>query len=103
MSKEFENPCIEVSVLSVQESEFTNKDTGERRKMWRVYAADPTGAVGSVWSTIQYFPGDIIRLELAVSVYGQNCQIGVSLRGSCLFLWHGPAGAYLISATKCRH
>ena len=52
MSKEFEIPCIEVSVLSVQESEFTNKDTGERRKMWRVYAADPTGAVGSVWSTV---------------------------------------------------
>ena len=71
MSKEFEIPCIEVSVLSVQESEFTNKDTGERRKMWRVYAAVPTGAVGSVWSTVQYLPGEIIRLELAVNRDGR--------------------------------
>ena len=39
--------------------------------MWRVYAADPTGAVGSVWSTVQYLPGEIIRLELAVNRDGR--------------------------------
>ncbi len=71
MSENYENPNIEVSVLSVQESEFTNKDTGEKRTMWRVYAADPTGAVGSVWSTEQYFPGDLIRLSLAVNREGR--------------------------------
>ena len=71
MKETYETPCIEVSVLSVQESEFTNKDTGEKRKMWRVYAADPTGAVGSVWSNEQYFPGDIVRLSLAVNREGR--------------------------------
>lgn len=77
MSKEYANPFIEVSVLSVQETDFTNKETGERRKMWRVYAADSTGAVGSVWSGTQYFPGDIIRLELAVNRDGRfTARIG---------------------------
>lgn len=71
MSNNYETPCIEVSVLSVQENEFTNKDTGEKRKMWRVYAADPSGAVGSVWSNEQYFPGDIVRLSLAVNREGR--------------------------------
>lgn len=71
MNENYENPCIEVSVLSVQESTFTDRETGEKRKMWRVYAADPSGAVGSVWSNQQYFAGDIIRLELAVNREGR--------------------------------
>jgi len=65
------NPFIEASVLSVQQSEFTNRETGERRKMWRVYVADATGAVGSVWATEQYFPGDLIKLGLAVNREGK--------------------------------
>lgn len=62
---------MKYTVLSVQPNEFTDRQTGEVRKMWRVYCADSTGAVGSVYSTREIKTGESVDLEIAVNRDGK--------------------------------
>ena len=64
-------PYLEAPVLSVQAATFTNKETGETRNAWKLFLADPTGAVGSVWSTEPYALGTNVKLVLAVGKDGK--------------------------------
>lgn len=64
-------PYLEAPVLSVQVAHFTNKETGETRNAWKLFLADPTGAVGSVWSPEPYALGTKVKLVLAVGKDGK--------------------------------
>lgn len=60
-----------MKVLSVQAMTFTDKSSGEVRNMWRVYTADDTGAVGSVYHTKAVSIGSTVNLGLAVNKEGR--------------------------------
>lgn len=62
---------VPMKVLSFQEMSFTDKSTGELRKMWRVYIADDTGAVGSVYHGKPVSIGATVNLGLAVNKEGR--------------------------------
>ena len=49
---------MKMNVLSVKETEFTNKQTNQARKMWQVFLPDETGAVGYIYSTEPVKIGD---------------------------------------------
>lgn len=62
---------MEKQILSVQATSFKNKETGEDKPMWKVYCADDSGAVGAIYSTREYRPGDFVTLGLAVNRDGK--------------------------------
>lgn len=62
---------VTLKVLSVQQMEFTDKQTGQKQLMWRVYAADNTGAVGSVYSSKPVEIGATITVGLVVNREGK--------------------------------
>lgn len=62
---------MKMQVLSVKEQNFTDKQTGEVRKMWQVYCPDETGAVGSIYSTEPVRAGDQIEVKMLVNRDGR--------------------------------
>ncbi len=67
---------MKFQVLSVQAITFKGDD-GKERSMWRVYCADASGAVGSVYSSKPISAGDVITLVPSVNKDGRfTCRIG---------------------------
>lgn len=54
-------------VLSVQPCDFKDKNTGEVRKMWRVYLCDSSGGVGSIYSSREVKLGQDVTVAVVVS------------------------------------
>lgn len=61
---------LEVVVLSQQKMEI-KQDDGSYKTLYRVYAADADGKVGSVYSQKPAVVGKPVALELAVSKDGK--------------------------------
>lgn len=56
---------MEKTVLSVCREVFRAKNPGERdREMWRVYLADHRGRVGSLYSSREVRPGEVVSVDL---------------------------------------
>lgn len=56
---------MEKTVLSVCREVFRAKNPGERdREMWRVYLADHRGRVGSLYSSREVKPGEVVSVDL---------------------------------------
>ena len=56
---------MEKTVLSVCREVFKAKNPGERdREMWRVYLADHWGRVGSLYSSREVRPGEVVSVGL---------------------------------------
>lgn len=61
---------MKLQVLSVQPMSFKGDD-GKERNMYRVYCADATGAVGSVYSNKPVSIGDTVVLTVYVNKDGK--------------------------------
>lgn len=61
---------MQVQVLSTRETIF-NKGKEDEQKMFQIFAADDTGAVGSVYSRTYLAPGDVMTLGLTVNRDGK--------------------------------
>ena len=61
---------MKLQVLSVQPMSFKGDD-GKERSMYRVYCADATGAVGSVYSNKPVSIGDTVVLTVYVNKDGK--------------------------------
>ena len=56
---------MEKTVLSVCREIFRAKNPGDRdREMWRVYLSDHRGRVGSLYSSREVRPGDVVNVDL---------------------------------------
>ena len=58
---------MKMNVLSVKETEFTDKQTNQVRKMWQVFLPDETGAVGYIYSTEPVKTGDSVDVRLSLT------------------------------------
>ena len=62
---------IEITILSVQKTVFKGKDGEPDKIMWKVFCADSTGAVGSIYSTKERSTGEVVHLDLVVNRDGR--------------------------------
>lgn len=58
-------------VLSVQPTTFTDQKDGSQKSMWKVFVADDSGAVGSIYSNKEVKTGDTITLGMSVNRDGK--------------------------------
>ena len=62
---------MKMNVLSVKETEFTDKQTNQVRKMWQVFLPDETGAVGYIYSTEPVKIGDSVDVRIIANRDGR--------------------------------
>ena len=62
---------MKMNVLSVKETEFTDKQTNQVRKMWQVFLPDETGAVGYIYSTEPVKTGDSVDVRIIANRNGR--------------------------------
>lgn len=62
---------MKMMVLSVKETSFKDKQTGQDRAMWQVFCADETGAVGSMYSAEPILSGQEIEVKLLANRDGK--------------------------------
>ena len=62
---------MKMNVLSVKETEFTDKQTNQARKMWQVFLPDETGAVGYIYSTEPVKIGDSVDVRVIANRDGR--------------------------------
>lgn len=62
---------MKMNVLSVKETEFTDKQTNQVRKMWQVFLPDETGAVGYIYSTEPVKTGDFVDVRVIANRDGR--------------------------------